>query len=130
MPATSPALWTLDPDDPRAPSVEVWERMTEAQRSRVTASLPSEFAATEECLPEGRLHYESVFWTQDSLRTHFDKLGRKIYIGANTAVYYPNERMFSPDVMAVLGVEDDHPRASWSVLEEGKALDVCSVIEH
>jgi hypothetical protein len=33
-------LWRLDPDDPRAPSREVWERMSEAERQRVVDELP------------------------------------------------------------------------------------------
>jgi predicted Fe-S protein YdhL (DUF1289 family) len=32
--------WVLDPDDPRAPSVEVWASMTPAERAEVLAALP------------------------------------------------------------------------------------------
>jgi len=124
MPSSAPLGWTFNPDDPRAPPLEVWERMTKLQRARAMASLPCVFEATEECLPEGRLHYDAVCLTQGTLRTHFGAAGRKIYIAANAPVYYPGERMFSPDVMAVLDVEDD-PRDSWSVLVEGKGLDLC-----
>ena len=124
MPSAAALAWTLDPDDPRAPSIEEWERMSHAQRAWVIESLPSEFPATEECLPEGTLHYEAVSGAREALRTHFGKLGRKICIEANMAVYYPREAMFSPDVMVVLDA-DDHPRNSWIVHAEGKGLDLC-----
>jgi predicted Fe-S protein YdhL (DUF1289 family) len=35
--------YVVDPDDPRAPPQEVWERMTADERKRVIDSLPSEF---------------------------------------------------------------------------------------
>jgi Uma2 family endonuclease len=124
MPSAAALAWTLDPDDPRAPSIEEWERMSHAQRTWVIESLPSEFPATEECLPEGTLHYEAVSGAREVLRTHFGTLGRKICIQANMAVYYPREAMFSPDVMVVLDA-DDHPRNSWIVHAEGKGLDLC-----
>ena len=38
-------------------------------------------------------------------------------------MYYPGERMFSPDLIAVVDV-DPHPRDHWSVSAEGRGLDV------
>ena len=116
--------WTVDPDDPRAPPAEVWERMTERERARVIASLPSEFEPTESSPPEGDVHSDVVYGARDALRTYFRKLRRRIYIGANLAVYYPGAQVFSPDVVAVADVED-RPRDSWIVSAEGKGLDLC-----
>jgi nucleotide-binding universal stress UspA family protein len=42
------ARYVVDPDDPRAPSQEVWDRLTEDERAQVLASLPSKRAAEEE----------------------------------------------------------------------------------
>lgn len=45
-----------------------------------------------------------------------------MYVTAELAVYYPDERRFSPDLLAVLDV-DPHPRMKWVVSAEGKGLD-------
>lgn len=117
-----PDLWTVDPEDPRAPPSEVWEQMSEAERLRVVDSLPSEFPVDEARPPEGDEHTEQVYGTRTALRRFFGKTGRRVYVGTNLPVYYPGERMFSPDVIAVLDVEN-HPRSSWMVDKEGKGLD-------
>ena len=124
MVSSSRPGWILDPNDPRAPSADVWERMTDRERARVVATLPSEFEPTEASPPEGDIHSDVVYGARDALRTYFRKLRRQIYIAANIAVYYPGERMFSPDVVAVLDAED-RPRDSWIVSAEGKGLNLC-----
>jgi len=124
MVSSSRPGWILDPNDPRAPSAEAWDRMTDRERARVVATLPSEFEPTEASPPEGDIHSDVVYGARDALRTYFRKLRRRIYIAANIAVYYPGERMFSPDVIAVLDVED-RPRDSWIVSAEGKGLNLC-----
>ena len=98
--------------------------MTEQQRKRVVALLPSEFEASESCLPQGDAHRRTTISTEDALRSHFDTHRRSIYISADKAIYYPGEPMFSPDVFAVLDVED-RERDSWIVKHEGKGLDLC-----
>jgi primosomal replication protein N len=46
-----------------------------------------------------------------------------VYISGNLPVYYPSERMFSPDVIAVTDVLP-HSRESWIVSQEGnRGLD-------
>ncbi len=35
--------YVVDPDDPRAPSAEIWELLTPEERAEVVESLPSEF---------------------------------------------------------------------------------------
>jgi hypothetical protein len=123
--ASSTAIleWNFDPNDPRAPTADVWDRMNEYQRARVLDTLPSEFEPSEQFMPEGDLHYETLFLTREALRRHFGKLERRIYVAANMAVYYPGEAMFSPDVFAVLDVAPLE-RLSWNVSREGKGLDL------
>ena len=118
-----PDHWLVDPDDPRAPPQEIWDRLSEAQRQRVVDRLPSEFEATEAQPPEGDLHTEEVYGARTALRRFFGKTGRSIYVGTNLPVYYPGQAMFSPDVMAVLDVPT-HPRSSWVVSREGKGLNL------
>src|SRR5687767_5614690 len=106
-----PEAWLVDPDDPRAPPQEVWDRLTEAERQRVVDSLPSEFEPRESQPPEGDLHTEAVYGARTALRRFFGKTGRSIYVGTSLPVYYPELTMFSPDVMAVLDVPT-HDRSS------------------
>lgn len=117
-----PEPWLVDPDDPRAPPQEVWDRLSESERQRVLDSLPSEFPPDEARPPEGDLHTEAVYGARTALKRFFGKTGRSIYVGTNLPVYYPGLSMFSPDVIAVLDVPA-HPRPSWVVSREGKGLD-------
>ena len=115
--------WRIDPGDPRAPSQEVWDGLTPDQRQQVLDSLPSEVEPTEASPPEGDYHAEPVSHAREVLRGFFRRQRRRVYVGADLPVYYPGERMFAPDVMAVLDV-DDHPRDHWTVSTEGKGLDL------
>ncbi len=120
----SDSSWTLDPDDPRAPSREVWDRMTPEQRAHVVASLPTEFPVRESCPPAGDRHVNAWTGARQTLRRWFHKRGKRIYIGGNLPVYYPGETMFSPDVLAVLDT-DPRDRESWIVSDEsGRGLDL------
>jgi Uma2 family endonuclease len=120
-----PAGYLFDPADPRAPSREQWAQMSPAERDRVVDMLPSEFSASEVDFlppPEGDPHWNASTGARQTLDGFFRRIGRKIYISGNMAVYYPNERFFSPDVIAVLDVET-RERNSWVVTKEGKGLD-------
>lgn len=112
--------YVLDPDDPRAPTAEQWEAMTPAARGRVFDSLPSEFPRLHP--PEGDQHRIPKERALESLREYFRRLRRRVYLSSELPVYYPNERMFGPDVLAVLDA-DPHPRQKWVVSTEGRGLD-------
>ncbi len=116
--------WTLDPDDPRAPTREVWERLTSEQRDAVVASLPSSFPI-ELYPPEGETHDDASRGARDSLRRQLNPQGaeRGTYIAADLPVYYPGERMISPDLMAVRDVPLGK-RETWVVQKEGKGLEL------
>lgn len=115
--------YIVDPDDPRAPPVDVWERLTPEERGDVLANLPSEFPVSESAPPEGDVHYDEVASVRDVLRGFFRRTGRRVYIGNNLPVYYPGEPMFSPDVIAITDVES-HSRDHWTVSHEGKGVEV------
>ncbi len=55
----APASWVIDPDDPRAPPQEIWDRMTPAERQSVVDSLPSELEISQTSAPEGDFHMEA-----------------------------------------------------------------------
>jgi Uma2 family endonuclease len=112
----------IDPDDPRAPSQAEWNQLSDDERRWVVAQLPSEFPATDASPPEGDVHYDEVKSVREALRDYFRRLRRKVYVGSNLPVYYPGERMFSVDALAVLEA-DDGLRDSWVVSAEGRGLD-------
>jgi hypothetical protein len=118
-PRTSPLI---DPEDPRAPSAEKWATLSEEERALVLDALPSEFPPDEASPPEGDEHRRAKEMATDALTTFFERIGRRIYISAELPVYYPGERMFAPDVIAVTEVST-HPRKHWTVSHEGRGLD-------
>lgn len=97
--------------------------MSEDERREVVASLPSDLPLSAGAPPEGDTHFEEVVRTRDVLRGYFRRTGRRVYIANNLGVYYPGERLFAPDLLAVVDVEL-HPRDSWVVDVEGKGLDL------
>jgi hypothetical protein len=115
------APYTIDPDDPRAPSPEVWQGMTPEEQRWVVDRLPSE-VPWELNPPDGDHHYESKEEPRQTLRRYFRKIGRQVYLSCDLNVYYPKEARFAPDLLAVLGVED-RKRMKWVVADEGKGLD-------
>src|SRR5688572_23961896 len=110
--------YVVDEADPRAPSQEIWDRMTEAERAFVVASLPCDFPVSEAHPPEGEPHFDAMTETRDVLRRHFGRIGRSTYVACDLPVYYPAEPMFSPDVIAVLDA-DLRQRDHWIVTAEG-----------
>lgn len=120
----SATTWFVDPEDPRAPPTEIWERMSPEERAAVVDALPSEFPVSEASPPEGDDHLDAFTEPREALRRWFRRGGRRIYIAGNLPIYYPGERMFSPDLIAVDGAEQ-RQRNSWIVdAEGGKGLDV------
>ena len=115
--------YRVDPNDPRAPSQELWERLSPEERARVVDSLPSEFPVSEASPPEGDLHYEAKSRAREVLGGYFSRIGRKVYLGSELPVYYPGEPMFAPDVIALMDVEP-HSRMRWVVSAEGKGVDL------
>ncbi|MBZ4417901.1 Uma2 family endonuclease [Myxococcus sp. RHSTA-1-4] len=115
--------YRVNPDDPRAPPQDVWERLSPEERARVVDSLPFEFPVSEATPPEGDPHYEARSRTREVLGSFFTRIGRKVYLACELPVYYPGEPMFAPDVIAVVDVEP-HSRMRWMVSAEGKGVDL------
>ena len=111
--------YRIDPDDPRAPPLELWQQLSPSERARIVAELPSELELGP---PEGDAHRIPKQRALEALDTFFKRAGRRVYLSSELPVYYPGERMFAPDLIAVLDVEP-HERASWVVAQEGRGLD-------
>lgn len=112
----------VDRDDPRAPPMEVWERLSPEERRRVVDMLPAD-VPFDLYPPEGDLHREGKEGPLDALRRFYRAIKRRIYLTAELTTYYPGEPRFVPDLLAVLDV-DDHPRMKWVVADEGRGLDL------
>src|SRR5690606_32622624 len=117
----SEARYIIDPNDPRAPSEAQWAKLNESERQRVADELPSELPRSEP--PEGDPHRIPKEQALDALGEHFRRIGRRLYLSSELPVYYPEERVFAPDVIAVLDVEP-HERDRWLVSAEGKGIDL------
>jgi Uma2 family endonuclease len=96
--------------------------MSEEQRARVVEALPGEVTWDEMAMPEGDLHSQAKMGALQALKGYFTRQGRRVYLGSELPVYYPAERRFAPDLVAVLDAEP-HPRQKWVVSHEGKGLD-------
>jgi Uma2 family endonuclease len=117
---TMSTAYVLDLNDPKAPTLEQWSSMSEDDQRRAVDSLPSEFPRTHP--PEGDRHRIPKERALESLREYFRRLRRRVYLSSELPVYYPGERVFAPDVVAVLDVEP-HPRERWVVSHERRGLD-------
>ena len=118
--AMARAGYHLDPQDPRAPTEEQWQSMSDDERRAAVSALPSEIPRTHP--PEGDAHRVPKERALEALREWFRKKRRGIYLSAELPVYYPGEEVFAPDVIAVLDV-DPHLRQKWVVSEERRGLD-------
>jgi hypothetical protein len=87
-----PARFTVDPLDPRAPPQELWDRLTDAERRLVVASLPSEFPRAEP--PEGDVHRRQKTSALEALDEYYRRIRRRIYLSSELPVYYPGEAMW------------------------------------
>ncbi len=110
---------------PVTPTEEVWRSMTQEQREDFIMTVNEALSDPLITMSEGRPHKKAKSRAIDMLGLHFRALGRRIYLVEELSVMYPGERAFTPDVMAVLGVEEpaDDQRASWVVADEKKGLD-------
>lgn len=108
---------------PRAPTEEEWARMSAAERARVVEALPAAMTELEFLPPEGDPHREVKVSVETTLREHFRRTGRNVYVASDLTVYYPGVARFAPDVQVVVDVEP-HPRMKWVVSHEGRGLDV------
>jgi hypothetical protein len=97
--------------------------MSPEERQRVLDALPSEFDVSEANPPEGDFHFNPKVTAKEVLGGFFARIGRRVYLACELPVYYPRERMFAPDLIAVVDVELKE-RNSWAVSSEGKGIDL------
>ncbi len=106
--------------------------MTPKERDRFLEEVLDALSDPAIAMSEGRPHKKAKSRALDMLGLHIRTLGRRIYLAEEMAVVYPGEEPFSPDVLAVLDVEEpeDDPRMAWVVADEGKGLDWVLEVVH
>lgn len=112
---------------PVAPSEERWLAMSEEQRSAFHDQVLAALEREQIAMGESRRHGLARSGAATLLGDFFQRVGRPIYVASDLPTYYPGESVFSPDVLAVVGVEDPReadPRRAWVVAEERRGLDL------
>lgn len=110
---------------PVTPSVEQWRGMTAAEREEFVIAVNEALSDPVIAMSEGRPHKKAKSRALDMLGLYFRTIGKHVYVAEEMSVLYPDASGFTPDVMAVLDVEEpeDDQRMAWVVADEGKGLD-------
>ncbi len=114
------ARFIVDRDAPRAPQQSLWDELSVEERAGILSALPSELPRATP--PEGDRHRIPKERAFSALDEYFRRIRRSVYLGSELPIYYPDEPVFAPDLIAVLDVES-HERQSWVVSHEGRGLD-------
>ncbi len=124
-PAPAPASSPCRRPVPIAPTEERWRAMTQPERDSFLEEVNDILSDPPIAMSEGRPHKKAKSRALDMLGLHFRAMGRRIYLAEEMAVLYPGKESFSPDILAVLDVEEpeDDQRMAWVVADEGKGLD-------
>jgi Uma2 family endonuclease len=106
--------------------------MTPEERERFLLEVLDALSDPRSAMSEGRPHKKAKTRALDMLGLHFKAMGRVVYLAEEMAVVYPREEVFTPDLLAVVGVEEpeDDERMAWVVADEGRGLDVVLEVLH
>jgi Uma2 family endonuclease len=117
---------------PIAPTEEEWRAMSPDERERLLLKVLDALSDPRAAMSEGRPHKKVKTRSLDMLGLHFGAVGRVVYLAEEMAVLYPGEEVFTPDVLAVVGVPEpeDDERMAWVVADEGKGLDLVLEVLH
>lgn len=124
-PSSFPSVLSAPRPVPVTPSEDEWRKMSPEQRERFIIDVNEALSDPVMTMSEGRPHKKAKSKALDMLGLHFRTLGKQIYLAEELSVLYPGVAGFTPDVMAVLDVEEpeDDQRMAWVVADEGKGLD-------
>ncbi|MEZ4295631.1 MAG: Uma2 family endonuclease [Polyangiaceae bacterium] len=114
------------PTIPTVPTVDAWRAMTPQARLDFQIRVIDALNAAADVMGEGRPHKKAKTRTLDALGLHFKAIGRTVYLAEEMPVLYPGTAPFTPDILAVLDVEEpeEDERMTWVVADEGKGLDL------
>lgn len=102
------------------------------ERERFLIQVNDALSEPQRTMSEGRPHKKAKSRAVDMLGLHFKAMGRVIYLAEEMAAVYPGAEVFTPDVLAVLDVEqpEDDERLAWVVADEGRGLDLVLEVLH
>lgn len=112
---------------PVGPTLEEWQALSPRQQEAWAQAAIDALNATQDRRAESRPHGLTRMQVTLALRDHFQRARRAMFIASDLPVAYPGEPVFSPDLIAVEGVEDtdlEDRRQSWVVEAEGRAVDL------
>ena len=117
---------------PIGPTEAEWRAMTPAERERFLVNVNEALSDPQNTMGEGRPHKKAKTRALDLLGLHFRAMGRVVYLAEEMSVVYPGEPVFTPDLLAVVGVEEpeDDERMAWVVLDEKRGLDLVIEVLH
>lgn len=119
----------VDPRDPRAPSREQWEQMSDEDRKHVLGALPGEVPVSGLAPPEGDALFQAKLDSHGMLSEHFRQQQRLVYVTCDLPVYYPDEPMFAPDLLVAMDASM-RARTHWVVPAEGRGPDLVLEMLH
>lgn len=114
------ARFAVDRDAPKAPPQRLWDVLSPEERTQILSALPSELPRAAP--PEGDRHRIPKERAFSALDEYFRRIKRSVYLGSELPIYYPDEPVFAPDLIAVLDTST-HERPAWVVSHEGRGLD-------
>lgn len=114
------------PEIPITPSLEAWRAMPAMAREQFIQEVNTILSSPPYFMGESVPHHKAKRRTVNYLRKHFEAIGHAIYLGEGLSVFYPNERAFTPDILAVRDVaeSEDDERLGWVVADEGRGIDL------
>lgn len=117
---------------PVGPSAAEWATMSEGARESFVQDANAALEREKRSLGEGAPHTHARFSAWQTLRDHFKRAGRDVYLGTDQAVIYPGERVFEPDLYAVVGEPEPavDTRMAWVVTREGRGVDLVLEVLH
>ncbi len=117
---------------PTTPTVEAWRAMSPQARLDFQIHVIDTLNAAADVMGESRPHKKAKTRTLDALGLHFKATGRAVYLAEEMPVLYPGAPPFTPDILAVVDVEEpeEDERMSWVVADEGKGLDLVIEVLH
>ena len=117
---------------PIGPTAEVWRAMSPAERERFLIQVNDALSDPYVTMSEGRPHKKAKSRAVDMLGLHFKTMGRVVYLAEEMGVVYPGAEVFTPDVLAVVDVEqpEDDERMAWVVADEGRGPDLVLEVLH
>lgn len=117
---------------PIAPTEEAWRAMSAAERERFLIRANEALSDPLVTMSEGRPHKKAKSRAVDMLGLHFKAMGRAIYLAEEMSAVYPGVKVFTPDVFAVVDVEqpEEDERLAWVVADEGRGLDLALEVLH